>query len=343
ILRYVCLRATESARARYGAAEIPEPFSHGERVDATALARWFAAFSRACRARTGGQQPPVLVVLDEIEQALAVGPQRIDHALEVLAIAVGRLKGALGEEPGQSAAVAVFLCSAPHSLLWAPLGALAGQSIMGAFPSLCVPCLNAEAAGSMMRSLGLRHGIRFSEAALDQMISASHGIPLLLRRIGSSVLELYDAERARHGGLGAVDVGPEGAGEAIAREIREGSPLRVWIDSEICDRTAPMGTMLRALAREGRVDVTTLRAVASRVVARDFASTGMDRSLGAEETARRVEEAAGVLVRLLGETGLLIPVGDLTDPDAYELRDGAMPRALRVFRPSLQAGHTSMG
>jgi hypothetical protein len=341
VLRYVCERMNESARVRYGEEAAPATFSFDDRIDAAALAGWFGALSRVCRAKTGGRQPPMLVVLDEIEQALSVGPQRIGHALEVLAITVGRLKGALGETPEGGSPVGVFLCSAPHPLLWAPLGTLAGQSIMGSLPSVCVPCLSPEAASSMMKSLGLHQGIRFSDAALERMVAASQGIPLLLRRIGSSVLELFDTERARQGALGAVDIGVEGALEAISRETREGSPLRVWVESEICDRTAPAGAMLRALAGEPRVDVLTLRVTAERVIAQDFAATGISRALGPEETARRVEEAAGVILRLLAETGLVVPVGDLTSPEAYELPEGALRRVLRM-RPSLN-GSTVVG
>jgi hypothetical protein len=343
ILRYVCLRLTESATSRYGAEGLPPPFAATDRIDATALAGWFAALSRVCRARATERQPPVLVVLDEIEQALAVGPERIRHALDVLAITVGRLRGALGDDAERTTPVAVFLCSAPHSLLWAPLGALAGQSIMGSFPSVCVPRLTEEAAGAMMKSLGLRQGVRFSDEALEQMIAAAHGIPLLLRRIGSSALELYDLERARHGGLGTVNVGPQGASEAIAREVREGSPVRVWVESEICDRNAPAGAVLRALAREDRVDVPALRAIAERRIAHDFAATGLDRTLEPEETARRVEEAAGVLLRLMSETGLLVPVGDLTAPEAYALPDGVLRRVLGVPAASVHPRRTGTG
>jgi hypothetical protein len=327
ILRYVCHRMTESARARYGDADLPQPFDDDAVLDATALAGWFGALAGDCGA-PDGNRPPMLIVLDEIEQALAVGPENIGHALDVLAIVIGRLRGAFGVEPGRST-VAVFLCSALHPLLWAPLGVLAGQSVMGSFPSVCVPRLSDEAAAAMMRSLGLRHGIRFGDEALEAMVAASHGIPLLLRRIGSSVLELYDGERARHGGLGAVDVGPEGAGEAVARETRPGSPLRVWVESEIGEGASPAGAMLRELAREDSVDVATLHRIAERAVARVFASTGVARTLAPEETLRRVEEAAIVILRLLGETGLLEPLGDLTAPDAYALPDGVLRSVLR--------------
>ncbi len=337
ILRYVCMRLNESARALYGdAADLPAPMSQDAHIDAGSLTAWFDAFSSVCRARAGGRQPPTLIVLDEIEQALAVGPERLRHAVDTLAVTIGRLKGALGETPTGGSPVGVFLCSTPHSLLWAPLGALAGQSIMASFPSVCVPCLGAESAASMMKSLGVRQGVRFGDTALERIIAESQGVPLLLRRIGSSVLELYDAERARQGGLGAVDIGIEGASEAIQREIREGSPLRVWVESEICDRSSPAGTVLRLLASQERVDVGALRQAAAGVVARDFSETGLDRTLSAEEVARRTEEAAAVILRLLGETGLLEAVGDLTSPEAYALPEGILRRVLRL-RPSVNA------
>ena len=43
---------------------------------------------------------------------------------------------------------------------------------------------------------------------------------------------------------------------------------------------------------------------------------------------RRAEEAASVFVRLLGATGLLIAHGDALEPEAYELPDGLVRRAL---------------
>ncbi len=328
ILHYACTRLHESAQARYGTADIAPPIAQAARIDAGALAGWFHAFSSACRLRAGGRQPPMLIVLDEIEQALAVGPDRIRHAIDTLAVAIGRLKGALGETSEGGSPVGLFLCSTPHSLLWAPLGALAGQSIMASFPSVCVPCLGSDAAASMMKSLALRQGIRFGEAALERIVAESQGVPLLLRRIGSSVLERYDAERARHGGLGAVDIGIEGAREALARETRAGSPLRVWIESEICDRSSAAGAVLRHLAREPHVDVRALRQTAESVIARDFAETGIDRTLSDEEVARRTEEAAEVILRLLGESGLLASIGDLTSPEAYALPDGLIRRVL---------------
>ncbi len=36
------------------------------------------------------------------------------------------------------------------------------------------------------------------------------------------------------------------------------------------------------------------------------------------------------MLRLLGESGLLVPVGDPIDPEAYELPDGAIRRVLAL-------------
>ena len=180
----------------------------------------------------------------------------------------------------------------------------------------------------MMRGLGGRQGIRFADEALDFIIEQSQGVPLLLRRIGTSVLELYDPDHARQGSLGAVNVGIEGAREAVAREEREGSPLRVWVESEIAEPSGPAGAMLRALATGGRLDVMTLREIAERGVLAEFASSGVTQSLTGDEVQRRAQEAGSVLLRLLGETGLLVPIGDPISPEAFELAEGAIRRVL---------------
>lgn len=338
ILRYVCLRLLESARARWPDASMPEPPSEGAPLDAAALTLWFRDLSRACRDATSGRAPPMLVILDEVEQALAVGPARLAHALDVLAIVVGRLKSAVGDVATNErhSPVGVLLASALHPLLWAPLRTLANQSIMGSFERACVPCLTEEAATSMMRSLGSRQGIRFKDAALAHVVRESQGVPLLLRRLGSSILELYDPERARQGSLGAVEIGVEGASEALEREVREGAPLRVWIETEICEPRSPAGAILRLLAREGQAEVARLTDLAKRMVAEAFVRTGVDATLTPDETARRTEEAASVMLRLLGETGLLEPIGDLTAPEGYALPDGVIRRVLAV-QPSLSA------
>jgi hypothetical protein len=160
------------------------------------------------------------------------------------------------------------------------------------------------------------------------IVEQSQGVPLLLRRIGTSVLELYDPDHARQGSLGAVNVGIEGAREAVAREEREGSPLRVWVESEIAEPAGPAGAMLRALAAGGRLTAKVLRAIAERGVLAEFASSGVTQSLTIEEVQRRAQEAGSVLLRLLGETGLLVPIGDPIAPEAYELADGAIRRVL---------------
>ena len=329
ILRYICLTLVESARARWPKAEMRPAPDEATSLDAATLTLWFRDLSRACR-EASGRPAPLLVILDEVEQVLAVGPSKLAHALDVLAIVIGRLKSAVGHAAleGGGSRVGVFLGSAVHPLLWAPLRTLAQQSIMGSFQRVCVPCLGDDAATTMMRSLGARQGIRFSDAAVARIVEDSQGVPLLLRRIGSSILELYDPERARQGSLGAVEVGIEGATEAIERESREGSPVRVWVESEIAARTTVAGVLLRRLAREESVSALELRVLAKRMIAEDFVRTGIDRTLTPEELERRAEEAAHVTLHLLDETGLLVPHGDLTSPDAYSLPEGTIRRVL---------------
>lgn len=327
ILRFVCVRLIESARARWPKAEMPA--APNDPLDAAELTRFFRDLSRACQ-EASGRPAPVLVILDEIEQALGAFPKKLAHALEVLALVIGRLKSAVGDAalPDGGSPIGVFLASAMHPLLWAPLRTLAHQSIMSTCQRVCVPCLNEEAATTMMRSLGARQGIRFTDAALAKIVDESQGVAILLRRLGASVLELYDGERARQGSLGAVEVGVEGATEAVLREAREGSPLRVWIESEIAPRKSVAGALLRKLAAEGSVPVATLCAVAKRMIEADFAHTGVAVTLEEDELERRAEEAAHVLVQLLGESGLLAAEGDLTAPEAYSLPDGAIRRVL---------------
>ncbi|MGH7635344.1 MAG: hypothetical protein ACRENC_16530, partial [Gemmatimonadaceae bacterium] len=115
---------------------------------------------------------------------------------------------------------------------------------------------------------------------------------------------------------------------AVAGEERKGSPLRVWVESEIAEPSGPSGAMLRALAAGAPVATTTLREIAERGVLAHFASSGAVKTLTEVEVRRRAEEAASVMLRLLGETGLLTPVGDPIAPEAYELADGAIRRVL---------------
>jgi hypothetical protein len=88
------------------------------------------------------------------------------------------------------------------------------------------------------------------------------------------------------------------------------------------------GVLLRRLAREESVSASELRVLAKRMIAEDFVRTGIDRTLAPEELDRRAEEAAHVTLHLLDETGLLVPHGDLTSPDAYSLPEGAIRRVL---------------
>jgi hypothetical protein len=328
ILRSLCARLADSARALYPAAASPDPPTSA--VDAAELSRWVRALSAACLPFHDGRPPPMLLVLDEIEQALALGPERLGHALDVLAILLGRVRNALADSPQRSGSpsVGLLLCSALHPLLWAPLSTLGQQSIMGTFPYLCVPRLGSEAAVAMMRGLGARQGIRFADASLDWLVTQAQGVPLLLRRLGTSILELYDADRARQGSLGAVQIGVEGAREAVGREEQEGSPLRVWVESEIADASTAAGALLRRLAVNDAVTAGALFELAEEHVNAEFVSSGVAARLPADEQRRRTQEAARVLVRLLADTKLLDPVGDLTAPEAYVLPEGVIRRVL---------------
>ena len=329
ILRYLLGRLIESARERFNREELAPPALPTGSLDSGALATWFAGFGDWCRKANGGRQASALIILDEIEQAIGVGPERVQRALDVLAIVLGRLRAALGDDgAGGGSKVGLIICGAIHPLLWAPLPLFGGQSIMGAFTRVCVPCLSEEAAHSMMRGLGARQGIRFTEPALDVIVHEAHGIPLLVRRIGSSLLELYDPERARQGSLGAVEVGQEGARAAVRREEEEGSPLRVWVESEIGDAHNPAGALLRHLAREGTESAETLRAMATSLSLAQFTTSGIDLLLPPGELQRRAEEAGSVTLQMLAETGLIAAEGALTSPERYRFPDGVVRRIL---------------
>lgn len=329
ILRFVCVRLVESARTWWPDATMPDSIGDEVEPDVAALTLWFRELSRACEQASGGR-PPLLVIIDEVEQALSGGPEVLARALEVLAIVVGRLKSAVGDTamPDGGSPIGVFLTSALHPLLWAPLRTLAHQSIMGSFQRVCVPCLDDDAASTMMRSLGARQGIRFTDQALARIVAESQGVPILLRRLGASILELYDAERARQGSLGAVEIGVEGSAEAASREVREGSPLRVWIESEIAASGTVAGVLLRRLARAESVPSTALWLLAKQQITEDFVRTGIADALLPNELHRRAEEAAHVVVQLLDESGLVVPLGDLTAPEGYSLPDGVIRRVL---------------
>jgi len=329
ILRYLCMQLHESASSRLGrlvASALPEPPAQAAVLDTAELQRWMRAFTSACTSAAGARGMSFLLILDELEQAIGAGPERLGRALDALAIVLGRLRGALQGPvtPTDGARVGLLLCSALHPALWAPLATLAHQSLMGALEHVSVPCLSNDAAESMMRGLGARQGIRFSDEALAMIVAEAQGVPLLVRRLGSSVLELYDPERARSGALGAVNVGVEGAAAAVRREAEEGSPLRVWVESEIADPESIAGLVLRRLAKSERVSTTELRELVKARVLAQFAATGIEATLTPEEASRRAAEAAGVLVRMVGDTGLLVPEGDLTAPEAYRLPEGLL-------------------
>lgn len=324
ILRTLVMRLTDSAAASFPAAVMP-PVPEGA-LDAPALAGWLKALGAACGSSSANPPPPMLLVLDEVEQLLSAPPEKLGRALDVLATLTGRLRSAFSEpsSPHAGSTVAVVWCAAMHPLLWAPLATLGGQSIMGAFPSICVPALDSDAAHAMMRGLGARQGIRFEDDALAALVKASHGVPLLLRRLGTSVLELYDADRARQGALGAVRVGIEGAREAIGREQRGGSPLRVWVESEIAQGDTAAGQLLRAVAQGNQVPVASLHKLMEAQVMERFTASGLTAHLSPAELKRRAQEAAIVMVRLLAESRLLESHGDMTAPEAYSLPDGVL-------------------
>lgn len=325
VLRTLVARLVDSTAVRFPAATVP-PVPTGP-LDAPTLGAWLKSLGVACGTSAGTPPPPMLLVLDEVEQLLSAPPDKLGRALDVLATLVGRLRSALSEpsSPRAGSTVGVAFCAAMHPLLWAPLATLGGQSLMGAFPSICVPALDDDAARSMMRGLGGQQGIRFDDDALGALIRASHGVPLLLRRLGTSVLELYDADRARQGALGATRIGIEGASEAIHRETKDGSPVRVWVESEIAAVEGSAGVMLRALAQADQpVPVTALQKLVETQVMERFTTTGLTAHLAPSELKRRAQEAASVMVRLLADSRLLEAHGDLTAPESYSLPDGVL-------------------
>jgi hypothetical protein len=330
LLRYTLLQLHESARTRYpSATELPSPPGSSDPLNSGALLAWLRKFVGACRAADGGRAPSFLVIFDEVEQALGVGPHRMAHALDVLSVLIGRLRACLVESLAPSGCrFGVAFCGAVHPLLWAPIATLGRQSLVGAFQSVFVPRLPDDAAYAMMRGLGARQGIRFTEAALEVIVRETGAIPILARRVGSSVLELYDPERARQGGLGAVEIGVEGASAAVEREEEPGSPLRVWVESEIADHQSPVGTILRRAAAAGRVATDELRQLAVTETRHHLATSGIAALLGTEELDQRSQEAAGFIIRMLVEIGLLVPEGDPSSPDALSFPDSIVRRIL---------------
>ena len=129
-------------------------------------------------------------------------------------------------------------------------------------------------------------------------------------------------------------IGIEGAAEAIRREERGGSPLRVWVESEIAKADTVAGLMLRALAQQPRVTVASLERLVETQVMERFVATGLTAHLAPAELTRRAQEAASVMVRLLAESRLLEAHGDMTSPEAYSLPDGVMRRILTEGKKS---------
>ncbi|MHB8419553.1 MAG: hypothetical protein ACYDCL_15870 [Myxococcales bacterium] len=329
ILRYICVRLHASARELYPDYSQPVSLPAGPgSLDAGRLAEWLSAFARGCRRGSGGRPGAALLILDEIEQGLSAPAAGARRALAAFEIVVGRLRAAFGDIGSSDLQIGVILCGALHPLLWAPLATLTGQSIVGAFPWVSVPALTREAAEAMMRSLGAWHGIRFKPEALELIIREGNGIPLLVRRLGSAVLELFDPERALQGSLGAVEIGIEGARAAVRREAEDGSPTRVWIESEIGEGRSVVGLALREAARRGELPTSELARFVAELTLAQFSEVGLDAIFPAEERRRRAQEAGGVIVRILQETGLLVPVGELTRPERLAFPDGLLRRIL---------------
>src|SRR5262249_10918618 len=118
------------------------------------------------------------------------------------------------------------------------------------------------------------------------------------------------------------------ASAAVRREEDEGSPLRVWVESEIADSQSVAGELLRKVAREGVTPAAELRRIAEARIHQQLAAAGIDRLLGEDECRRRAEEAAGGQVRMLGEAGPPESEGDPTDPDASPFPESLVRRIL---------------
>ncbi|MCG5052247.1 MAG: hypothetical protein KA712_04740 [Myxococcales bacterium] len=108
--------------------------------------------------------------------------------------------------------------------------------------------------------------------------------------------------------------------------------MRVWVESEIADAHNPAGVLLRDLARAGRMSVTDLKRKAAQITLSQFESSGIANLLGPEESRRRAAEAAGYIVRMLGEIGILEAQGGQLDPEAYVFPESVVRRILATTR-----------
>lgn len=95
-----------------------------------------------------------------------------------------------------------------------------------------------------------------------------------------------------------------------AQKESEGSPLRVWVESEIAEPTSPGGAVLRTLAAGGVESARELRRIAARVFRHQFDVTGVALTLSPGEADRRAEEAAGVVARSSARAPALVPHGE---------------------------------
>jgi hypothetical protein len=333
ILEQVCTSLHVSAHALPGMAgealPVP-PRREAGALDAHALRTWFTALSRAL-GRVPSCSGPAMVVFDELEHVVSTTHRDdLKIAVDLVSTLIGRLQAAAGAPPDVSSrpAVVATFCCALHPFMWMPLPTLGGQSLAGAFENVCVPRLEEEVGTGMMRSLAALQGIRFSDAAVAQLVREGHGVPLLLRRLGAAVLELYDTERARDGALGAVDVGIEAVRAAVRHEAQRGAPARGWIEVDLGAEASPAGHLLRLLASREEVPAGELEAAARDIVSQAWHGLLPVAPGGAADLANRVAAAAGALVSLLVQTGLVTPVGDLVEPHAYRLEEGLVRRVL---------------
>jgi hypothetical protein len=76
------------------------------------------------------------------------------------------------------------------------------------------------------------------------------------------------------------------------------------------------------------VSVDELKKHAFEATTVQFEELGLTKVLGPEESRRRALEAAGFVVRMLDEIGILVPEGDVTRPHAFTFPDSVVRRVL---------------
>jgi len=157
---------------------------------------------------------------------------RLGHSLDVLAILLGRLrKRVCGQSPLSRAAPrseSLFRLRARTRSSGPPLPTLGQQFAHGGVSvASAFPCLSHDAASSAMMKGPRRPARAFGfadEGAGFSSCASRRACPLLLRRIGSSILELYDgrstARQGRPGRRGNVGYEAARAKPSNARAAR---------------------------------------------------------------------------------------------------------------------------